>query len=210
MAQTQSVTVVRGPRELYERTSQLFEGTTTTFDCAAKDLATWHNARHHAIRPGVTLRKLYRPSALLDPSLAQHLHTMVERGAGVRISDEEINETIILDRRVAILAGDTSYGMRSYSIVAVPEVVLGVVSLFDAAWRAATDFADFDRDVAELRQLAPRILDQLNTGATDEAAARSLGLSVRTYRRRVAELMSALGASSRFQAGARAQELGLI
>jgi DNA-binding NarL/FixJ family response regulator len=35
-------------------------------------------------------------------------------------------------------------------------------------------------------------------------------LSLRTYRRRVAELMTALGATSRFQAGARAHELGLI
>jgi hypothetical protein len=33
---------------------------------------------------------------------------------------------------------------------------------------------------------------------------------VRTYRRRVAELMSALGAESRFQAGVRARELGLV
>ncbi|WP_024804244.1 response regulator transcription factor [Nocardia sp. BMG51109] len=210
MIQTQQVTVVRGPRELYERTSHLFERTTGSLDCAAKDLVTWHNARHDSIRAGVALRKLYRPSALLDPSLSQHLHTMVERGAGVRISDEEISETIILDRKVAILAGDTSHGERSYSIVAVPEVVHGVLSLFDAAWRAATDFAVYDRDAAELRRLAPRILDHLNTGATDEAAARALDLSVRTYRRRVAELMAALGASSRFQAGARAQELGLI
>jgi hypothetical protein len=210
MAQTQPVTVVRGPQELFERTVRLFEGTTTSFDCAAKDLATWHNARHHTLRPGVAMRKLYRPSALLDPSLSQHLHTMVERGAGVRITDEDINETIILDRRAIILAGDTSYGMRSYSIITVPEVVHGVLSLFDAAWRAATDLAVFDRDAAELRQLAPRILDHLNAGATDESAARALGLSVRTYRRRVAELMAALGATSRFQAGARAQELGLI
>ncbi|MBY8861160.1 hypothetical protein K7711_32115 [Nocardia sp. CA2R105] len=210
MAQTQSVTVVRGHQELTERAAHLFEATTVSFDCAAKDHATWHNGRHQTLRPTVALRKLYLPSALLDPSLSQHLHTMVERGAGVRITDDEISETILLDRRVAILAGDTSYGLRSYSIVTVPEVVHGVASLFDATWRAATDFATYDRDLDELRKLAPRILDQLNTGATDEAAARVLGLSVRTYRRRVAELMSALGASSRFQAGARAQELGLI
>jgi hypothetical protein len=156
MVQTEQVTVVRGPRELYERTAHLFEVTTISLDCAAKDLVTWNNARHDAVRPGVALRKLYRPSALLDPSLSQHLHTMVERGAGVRISDEEINETIILDRRVVILAGDASYGVRGYSIITVPEVVHGVLSLFDAAWRAATDFAVYDRDAAELRRLAHR------------------------------------------------------
>ncbi len=38
---------------------------------------------------------------------------------------------------------------------------------------------------------------------------RRLGTSLRTYRRRVAELMTALEAGSRFQAGVRAGELGL-
>ena len=46
-------------------------------------------------------------------------------------------------------------------------------------------------------------------GLTDEAAARRLGTSLRTYRRRVAELMAAFEAGSRFQAGVRAGELGL-
>jgi DNA-binding NarL/FixJ family response regulator len=44
---------------------------------------------------------------------------------------------------------------------------------------------------------------------TDVTAARELGMSLRTYRRRVAELLVALGADSRFQAGMRAGELGL-
>lgn len=42
---------------------------------------------------------------------------------------------------------------------------------------------------------------------TDEAASRRLGVSLRTYRRRVAALMAALGARSRFQAGLRAREI---
>ena len=45
--------------------------------------------------------------------------------------------------------------------------------------------------------------------ASRQAAARRLGTSLRTYRRRVAELMAALEAGSRFQAGVRAGELGL-
>lgn len=53
------------------------------------------------------------------------------------------------------------------------------------------------------------MLRALGSGATDEAAARDLGMSVRTYRRRVAELLDVLEAGSRFQAGVRAGELGL-
>lgn len=39
---------------------------------------------------------------------------------------------------------------------------------------------------------------QLRSGATDEAGARVLHLSVRTYRDRVSRLMNQLGAESRF------------
>ncbi|MET8864882.1 hypothetical protein ABZW11_18245 [Nonomuraea sp. NPDC004580] len=131
-------------------------------------------------------------------------------GAEIRISKEELNETIILDRRVVILAGDLRAGRRGYSVISQPEIVQGVMSLFETAWRSATDLAVHDAQVAEIRQLAPAVLDLLGQGVKDETAARRLGLGVRTYRRRVAELMDALGAESRFQAGVRARELGLV
>ncbi|MGW0593258.1 hypothetical protein [Streptosporangium sp. NPDC002607] len=53
------------------------------------------------------------------------------------------------------------------------------------------------------------ILEALGSGLTDESAAKRLGVSLRTYRRRVAELMAKLEADSRFQAGLRAGRLGL-
>jgi DNA-binding NarL/FixJ family response regulator len=156
------------------------------------------------------VRKLYRPAVLLDPSTAQHLATLRDAGADIRITQDEVNETIILDRRVVILAGDLSDGARSYSVIARPEVVAGVASLFEVAWRNSGSLAAYDAELTELRSLAPRVLELLAAGGKDESAARSLGLGVRTYRRRVAELMAALGAESRFQAGVRARELGLV
>ncbi|MFE7899471.1 hypothetical protein ACFU3E_18455 [Streptomyces sp. NPDC057424] len=53
---------------------------------------------------------------------------------------------------------------------------------------------------------APRAL---GPGATGTAAAKELGMSSRTSRRRVAELLDTLDAGSRFQAGMSAGELGL-
>lgn len=49
-----------------------------------------------------------------------------------------------------------------------------------------------------------QVLQLLAQGCTDEAAARSLGVSLRTVRRVTAELMEKLGAKSRFQAGLKA------
>jgi hypothetical protein len=212
------VTIVHGEDELLARVGHLFE-TATDVACAANDLGTWAITRSPELLDTVALsrrgdarvRKIYRPGMLLDPVSAQQVATARDRhGAQIRITTEDINETIIFDRRLAVLAGDTRAGRRSYSVITQPEVVQGVTSLFEAAWRAATDLALYDARIAEIRQLAPRVLDLLGQGAKDEAAARILGLGVRTYRRRVAELMAALGAESRFQAGVRARELGLV
>ncbi len=209
-----TVTVVRGEAELYERTAHLFAATEQELLCAANALRTWTGthprtgiARH---RPGLRVRKLFRLSTMLDPRWGPHARIMAEHGADVRVSAHDVNETIVLDGRVVILAGDESHGARSYSVITQPEVVHGITSLFEAAWRSGTELAVHEADMDELRAFAPRVLDALNKGWTDATAARALGMSLRTYRRRVAELMTALGASSRFQAGARARELGLV
>ncbi|MEJ2856525.1 MULTISPECIES: DNA-binding response regulator [unclassified Saccharothrix] len=205
------VVVVRGEAELYKRAGHLFEAATTELACAANALRTWMGT--HPILPrqrASKVRKLFRLSTMLEPAWAEHARVMASHGAQVRVSAHEVNETILLDDRVAILAGDESQGARSYSVITRAEVVHGVRSLFEAAWRGGTELAVHEAEMAELRAVVPGVVDALNAGWTDEAAARALGMSVRTYRRRVAELMSALGASSRFQAGVRARDLGLV
>lgn len=212
------VTIVQGEEELFRRVGHLFT-TVTDFACVANDLAAWVSARKSAGIAGamtrrarnVRLRKIYRASLLLDAGSSRELARARERfGAEVRITTNEVNETIVMDGRLVILAGNRNAGRRSYSVITRPETVEGVMSLFETAWRSSTDLDVFDARVGEIRQLAPAVLDLLSRGVKDEAAARALGMGTRTYRRRVAELMSALGAESRFQAGVRARELGLV
>ncbi|WP_410587048.1 DNA-binding response regulator [Amycolatopsis sp. lyj-23] len=212
MEKVTDVVVVRGEAELFERTSHLFE-LATEISCAARDLHTWSVAhpsapeREQSVR-GMTVRKIYQPGVLLDPVLADHLRLMGEHGARIRITEREINETILLDRRIAIVAGDHVGGVRGYTVISSPALVQGIQSLFEAAWHGATDLESYQARFTELG--AREILEQLASGCKDETAARALGVSLRTYRRRVAELMELLGASSRFQAGARAREAGLL
>ncbi|SBW18549.1 regulatory protein LuxR [Candidatus Protofrankia californiensis] len=54
------------------------------------------------------------------------------------------------------------------------------------------------------------LLQLLSLGAKDEAAARHLGVSVRTVRRMIADLMRRMDARSRFQAGILAAERGWL
>ena len=206
METTGDAVVVHGEAELFARVAHLFAGADEVA-CAANDLHTWAVSRQSGgDYTNVRVRKLYRPAVLLDPAQAEQIWERHRLGAQIRITRDEVNETIIVGDRLAILAGDG----HSYTVITRPEVLRSVTSLFNAAWRAGTDVKVFDAGFSEVRALAPQILDVLASGCKDETAARMLGLGLRTYRRRVAELMNALGATSRFQAGSRARELGLV
>ena len=210
---------VHGDAELIARAGHLFDAVHEEFVLAARDLTTWSRPEtrstlaRRVLSPGrddLSLRKLMSPVVLADEAQRARLRrdAAITR---VRISSAPLpHETIILDRRVAILAGESSPLGREYTVTTSPVLVGAVYSLFTAAWEAATDLGAYLRGEApELVPEAQQILRALGTGLTDEAAARQLGTSLRTYRRRVAELMAALEAGSRFQAGVRASELGL-
>lgn len=66
------------------------------------------------------------------------------------------------------------------------------------------------RELAEFDALTLAVVDAMSTGLKDEAAARRLSVSLRTYRRYVADIMTRLGVATRFQLGVRAAELGIL
>ncbi|UGQ08967.1 DNA-binding response regulator [Yinghuangia sp. ASG 101] len=211
---------LHGDEELVARAGHVFASAREEFVCAAKDLRTW--AQPHAraaIRrrmpaphpPGLVTRKLYSPVVLADEDARAHLRELRRRGALVRISGSPLpHETIVIDRRVMILAGRESPAGREYTVTTSRTLVDGVYSLFRAIWDGSPDLDAYLRaDVPYLDGDARLIFEALGSGLTDEAAAKRLGVALRTYRRRVAELMVRLDAGSRFQAGLRAGELGL-
>ncbi|MEU9091533.1 DNA-binding response regulator [Streptomyces sp. NPDC087901] len=211
---------VQGDAELIARAGHLFASASSEFLCAARDLDTWSQPEARAAiqlrmravdAPAFTSRKLLSPVALADEEARAHLRLVQSKGALVRISGAPLpHETIIIDRRVMILAGRETPTGREYSVTTSQTMVDGVHSLLTAVWDNSVELDTYLRsDVPHLDDESRTILRALGSGLTDEAAARRLGVSLRTYRRRVAELMAALEAGSRFQAGLRAGELGL-
>ena len=126
---------VRGDAELIARAGHLFDAVHDEFACAARDLATWSapEARSAVARrvlaastDSFTVRKLFSPLALADEAQRAHLRRL-DAGAQVRISSAPLpHETIILDRRVAILAGQPSPLGREYTVTTSPALVGGV------------------------------------------------------------------------------------
>jgi DNA-binding CsgD family transcriptional regulator len=157
------------------------------------------------------LRLLADAECAADPDVADRLADIVRDGAEVRISGTELPGVLVLDRMAVILRTPDADrpGAWSLALVRMPEMVAVMNEMVKSLWGGAV-MLDLFRQRAELQEgLTGRILLLLRMGYKDEAAARTLGLSVRTYRRHVAVLMERLNANSRFQAGARAALLGL-
>ena len=210
---------VRGDLDFLARTEHLYSAVREQISCAVRDLDTVSQLRRARqasegwLREpgGRQVRKLCSPAALADERGREHLRDIAAKGARVRVAATALpHETIIIDRRYAILAGLDAPGGREYTVTSGATLVGAVYALFDAAWESALDLGAFlDLERPRLDPVSRRVLRALGSGATDTAAAKELGMSVRTYRRRVAELLDTLDAGSRFQAGVRAGELGL-
>ncbi|HEY8471585.1 MAG TPA: hypothetical protein VIL37_02995 [Natronosporangium sp.] len=212
---------VRGERELAVRAAHLLADPRTEFACAARDLNTWSwpqvrdgvaQQMRDRMLAGVVVRKLYTSAALADEQQRRHLQELERYGAQVRISAAELpHELIVADWRAMVLAGPMVGGDREFTVTTSPSLLDGMRTFFEATWQMAVPLADYLRqDLPHLDAEGRRVLRALADGLTDQAAARQIGVSVRTYRRRVAELMRSLASASRFQAGVRAGELGLV
>ncbi|MFD3741299.1 MULTISPECIES: hypothetical protein [unclassified Streptomyces] len=129
----------------------------------------------------------------------------------IRMAKGELREALIVDGRTALVQSGNGSAGRHAAVITDPAAVGALDLLFAGAWASARPVADELRLDRDLRgTLARRILEQLRAGRTDDVAAREIDVSLRTYRRHVAEIMRVLGANSRFQAGVRAVELGLL
>ncbi|MFJ3928521.1 LuxR family transcriptional regulator [Streptomyces sp. NPDC090022] len=156
----------------------------------------------------VSVRLLTSP-ALIDEDFVRE-QLALERPVAIRVARVPPLQALLVDGTTALVMAESAAGVRA-SLIRAPEVLHTLDTLFESLWGNAVPAGERivfgDRDRAAL---ARQILGALRAGVTDEVAARELTVSVRTYRRHVAEIMALLGASSRFQAGVRAAELGLL
>jgi hypothetical protein len=157
------------------------------------------------------VRLVYHPDALADAVRRAFACGMRERGAGVRVSVAHESGLAIFDRRWALVWDNVPDCGQHCLLIRAPAVVKPLVRLADATWESALDLevlAAF-RDPG-VDAVAMKVIGLLSAGHKDDVAASQLGVSVRTFRRYVADIMGRLGAESRFEAGVRAATLGLV
>jgi len=160
-----------------------------------------------ALSRGVSVRLVHEVDTTRCSSSSEgELAALVEAGAQVRGVDRVRQALVVFDRSVALLSTGSLAGTDL--LVREPAIVATLSAMFTEMWRRAECAPTTDHRTAPDRNRT--VLHLMSRGVTDESAARSMGISTRTYRRMVADVMARLGASSRFQAGVLAADRGWL
>ncbi|MYV52468.1 DNA-binding response regulator [Streptomyces sp. SID3212] len=120
---------------------------------------------------------------------------------------------ILVDRAVAAVPLDLQLHYNGVLLIRDPVIVQALVRTHQLWWETGEELPTDPLSVSApglLPESLRPVLEALLAGLTDEAAATRLGMSGRTYSRRVCDLLTALGTTSRFRAGAEAARRGWI
>ncbi len=160
-----------------------------------------------AVRTGRRSRAIYPVRAMSE--VPDTLRLRSEVGEEIRLLPDLPTRMFIIGTSHVILPEPLGMFDEPRSLMRQRGWVDAMILWFESMWDRAAPL-----DLEGVRDSRPDmrdfLLDQLATGAQDEQIARRLGVSLRTVRRRVAELMSDLGADSRFQAGVEAARRGWL
>ncbi|WP_161791312.1 helix-turn-helix transcriptional regulator [Streptacidiphilus jiangxiensis] len=164
-----------------------------------------------ALRRGAEIRILYQHTVRTQLSVHSYVSSMIEAGALIRTADQLAERMIIVDREIAFINRRRPGQAPGAVVVREPVLVSFMRAHFEQFWISAAPFDPNGPGYQNVSDdLKRSLLELLAQGLKDEVVARRLGMSVRTCRRHIAALMQELGADSRFEAGVRAAQLGLL
>ncbi|MFF1275916.1 LuxR C-terminal-related transcriptional regulator [Streptomyces marokkonensis] len=162
-----------------------------------------------ALRRGTRLRAVWAPAVFHAHPAMAHAQWLAQQDVQPRMADSVPVYAMIMDGAAAVVVDEA----REPRVVRSPAELDSLCAMAERLWERGSAVRQLRRTRATATTRRPRteiVLRLLAEGLTDDAIARRLGCSVRTVRNDVAAAMVALDARSRFQAGARAMQVGLI
>lgn len=156
-----------------------------------------HQSDIDALARGVEYRCIYSTQFLQEPGALEMTRTLIGHGEQARIYDGLPNWMLLFDDEVAVLPTDSAnHPSQGAAIIRSSSVLQVCAALFEQLWERATPL---EPGHAAMEDPLPLML---LTGFSDDQIARELGVSVRTVRRRIHDLMTRHGAATRIQLGA--------
>jgi DNA-binding CsgD family transcriptional regulator len=193
---------------------------TTTTECLSLNPGSAHlpDAREaakplnqQALERGVMIKAVCRDSFRNDPETLGYARWLTELGGQMRTVPTVPIQLVIIDRRYAILPLDPDNPRAGALEARSPAVLAAACALFAQVWDGGTPFGEAAHlDANGCTPAERQLLEIVSAGHADDTAARKLGVSLRTVRRMMADLMARLDATSRFQAGVNAARRGWL
>ncbi|MFE1414819.1 LuxR family transcriptional regulator [Streptomyces sp. NPDC058746] len=162
---------------------------------------------------GITQRVVYSRASLEVPGqLETAIEPCTEAGEQARVAPSVPVKLVIIDEAYALVSlSIREADVHNTMLVVQPCGLLSaLLALFEQTWQAALPLHGRTTRPAGLPPADRRLLRLLAGGASDEVIARELGVSRRTFFRRLQILMARLGAENRFQMGLQAQRHGWL
>jgi hypothetical protein len=158
-----------------------------------------------AVASGRRSRAVYPLRVLHEAPEA--LQVRVDEGEEVRLIDELPTRLLVIGVTHAVVPEPLGFADSPRLLVRQGSLVAALTLLFELYWEKAVPASELSDPHSTERTF---LLRQLRAGVKDEQIARTMAVSLRTVRRRIAELMIELGADTRFQAGAEAARRGWL
>ena len=162
---------------------------------------------------GVALRVLHTEAMQRVTHGVAYLRQLQEAGAQTRVTPVLPFQLFLVDGVIAHLSSAPTDGRVATLVVSGQHLGTIIRDVFEYCWTVGADpVSGFDPGLAQV-SLSTResaIQRMFANGLNDETVARLLGISSRTLRRMSSEIMEKLGAESRFQAGVKAVQSGLL
>ena len=159
----------------------------------------------------VTIRTAMQEAARNDKGTLAYAQSLTDAGAEVRAAPLLPPRMLVFDRSIAIVPVDPVNTTHGVLQLTGRGVVASLVALFEQVWASAVPLgASKAPDRQGVTPQERELLKLLGQGHTDDSAGKRLGVSERTCRRMMADLMERLGARSRFETGLLAAREGWI
>src|SRR5262245_16395161 len=161
---------------------------------------------------GLRLQAIFPRRLTAVAAVDKYLKELSDFGYEVRVAPSVPIRLVVCDAQRAIVSLEPTTGRTGAIVIDGELFVRSLVRVFTHCWQASSPYGSVAGDQAptSLTEQEMAVLGQLATGTQNAKIARDIGVSVRTVSRVANELMHRLGATSRFQAGIRATQLGLV
>jgi len=183
----------------------------------SQDMGTSYSVESSRLAAGVTYRVIYDSAALEIPGrIHDDIIPSSAAGEQARTRPELPIKLIISDDQLALIpAAVSSRSIDTTFVIHRSPILDALMALFEAEWARATLIPGITGASGASADGMPDpetaiLLAMLAAGMTDAAIARSRSWSMRTTQRRMRQLMTDLGVTSRFQAGVAASEKGWL